>query len=448
MFRYPEPESALLEFKREVPKKDQIIKTMIGFCNQKGGKLILGIDDDRTVIGLPNDQINSLLESLDISIHEACYPPIIPLVSTQVFGDKTVLIISVSSGMNKPYFRKSEGMEKGTYIRIGQNTVRATAAMIEELKWQSHRIDFEKLPIYNASLDDLDNQLIQEFLKSRKNQASAKVTHDLLKSYSLMIEEHQKTFPTHVGILNFSKKPQLFLSEAMIIVSHFRGKEGRDAIASIDCEGTLLNQFQQAHHFVLSRLSKSFSITGVIREEKLEIPEIAFREALINLLVHRNYHIQAPAKIAIYDDRIELFSPGNFSGPIEQDQLLAGLTYLRNPAICKIFREMGLAEKMGTGFINIFKSYETWGLKKPEIIEGANFIKCVLPREPAQTAETAPEENILTLFYAKNEITTQDVMNKFSISRATAGRWLQSLVERQLIERIGRTRNLTYRRTK
>ncbi len=445
--RYPESESALLEFKREVPKNEQIIKTIIGFCNQKGGRLILGVDNNRTIVGLPEDQINKLLESLNHSIYESCYPPIIPLVAAQVFGDKTVLIISVSSGMSKPYFRKSEGIEKGTYVRVGRITVHATPAMIEELKWQSHRIDFEKLPVYNAPLDTLDSQLIQNFLDARKNQASARVTQDVLRSYSLVIEEHSELFPTYAGILNFGKSPQFFLSEAMIIVSHFRGVEGRNAIASIDCEGTLLNQFQQAHHFVLNRLSKSFSITGIVRDEKLEIPEIAFREALINLLIHRNYHIQAPSKIAIYDDRLELFSPGNFSGPIEQDQLLKGLTYLRNPAICKIFREMGLAEKMGTGFINIFRSYEAWGLEIPQIIEGANFIKCILPRRSSQApTKMQTEERILMLFYSQNEITTQDVINKFSISRATAQRWLNSLLEKRLIERIGRTRNLRYKR--
>lgn len=446
--RYPESESVLLEFKREVPKNEQIIKTIIGFCNQKGGKLILGIEDDRSIVGLPEDQISKLLESLDRSIYEACYPPIIPLISTQVFGDKIVLIIAVSSGMSKPYFRKSEGIEKGTYMRIGRSTVQATPAMIEELKWQSHRIDFETLPVYNAPLDALDHQLVQDFLDHRKNQAAAKVTQDVLRSYSLIVEEHSKLFPTYTGLLNFGKSPQFFLSEALIIVSHFRGIEGRDAIASIDCEGTLLHQFHQAHNFILSRLSKSFSISGIMREERLEIPEVALREALVNLLVHRNYHIKAPSKISIYDDRIELFSPGGFSGPIEPDQLLMGLTYLRNPAICKIFREMGLVEKMGTGFINIFKSYESWRLEKPQIIEGANFVKCVLPRGSSQgrSPTNQSEEDILSLFYFKNEITTQDVVKKFSISRATAQRWLNSLIEKQLIERIGKTRNVRYRR--
>lgn len=143
---------------------------------------------------------------------------------------------------------------------------------------------------------------------------------------------------------------------------------------------------------------------------------------------------------------MELFSPGDFSGPIEQDQLLKGLTYLRNPAICKIFREMGLVEKMGTGFINIFKSYEDQGLEKPQIIEGANFIKCILPRQAAKTplAKEQTYEGILTLFYSQDEITSHDVVKKFSVSRATAQRWLNMLIEKGLIKRVGRTRNIRY----
>lgn len=450
MMRYPESESALLEFKREIPKNDQIIKTIIGFCNQKGGKLILGVNNDRTIIGLPEDEINQLLESLDHSIFVACHPPIIPLISTQLFGDKTVLIISVSQGMHKPYFRKSEGRNKGTYVRVGRSTVQATPEMIEELMWQSQRIDFEKLPVHHANPDALDTQLIQQFLDNRKNQGSANVTRDVLRSYSLEVEEHGKFFPTYAGILLFGKEPQFYLSEAMVIVSHFRGIEGRDSLASIDCEGTLLNQFHQAQHFVINRLSKSFSITGLIREEKLEIPELAFREALMNMLIHRNYHTSAPSKISIYDDRIELFSPGAFLGPIEQDQLLKGVTYLRNPAICKIFRELGLVEKMGTGFINIFKSYEKWGLDKPQIIEGANFVKCILPRPGAQGGSVSKgeqtEDVILSMFYSHQEITVNDVMTKFGISRATAQRWLNVLIFTHKIERIGKTRNITYRR--
>lgn len=444
--RYPDMESSLLEFKKEVPKNDQIIKTIIGFCNQKGGKLVIGVADDRTVVGLPEATVEHLLESLDHAIYEACHPTIIPVISQQRFEDKTVVIISVSAGMNKPYFRKSEGLNHGTYIRVGRSTVKATREIIDELMWQCHNIDFEKLPVYQATPDSLDKTLVQEFLSKRRNQAAAQVSEDVLKSYSLVVEEHHKVYPTHAGLLLFGKDLQHYLSEAMIICCHFRGVEGRDAIASFDCTGTLFNQYKQAHYFIMQRLFHSFSIRGMKREEKLELPEVAFREALLNLLIHRNYHHPAPSKIFIYDDRIEFFSPGNFMGPIKPDQLLKGITYLRNPAVCKVFREAGLVEKMGTGFIQIFKSYENWGLPKPQIIEGENFVKCILPRAYNRAALSSQEIDLLSLFQAQDEITIHQVMSKYAVSRATAQRWLQNLIAEKKIERIGKTRNIRYKR--
>ena len=439
-------ESSLLEFKEEVPKNDQIIKTIIGFCNQKGGKLILGVADDRRVVGLPEATVEHLLESLDNAIYEACHPTIIPVISLQRFGDKTIVIISVSAGMNKPYFRKSEGMHVGTYIRVGRSTVKATPEIIDELQWQSHNIDFEKLPVYRADPESLDEGLVQKFLSERKNHAEAKGSDDVLKSYCLVVEEHHKVYPTHAGLLLFGKDPQRYISEAMVICCHFKGVQGREALASTDCNGTLFEQFEKAHYFIMQRLFHSFSIRGMKREEKLELPEVAFREALLNLLIHRNYHHPAPSKIFIYDDRLEFFSPGGFLGPIKQDQLLKGITYLRNPAICKVFRERGLVEKMGTGFIQIFQSYEAWGLPKPQVIEGENFVKCILPRACGRGAQSVGEEDILSLFHVQEEITIHDVMNKYAVSRATAQRWLQTLVVEKKIERIGKTRNIRYKR--
>src|SRR5271170_1552113 len=101
--KYPEPESSFLEFKREMPKNDQVVKTIIGFCNRFGGKIIIGVNDDRTIIGISDSDVEGMMESLDRTIYEATSPPILPLVYTRSIGDKTVLCIEVSKGMNKPY---------------------------------------------------------------------------------------------------------------------------------------------------------------------------------------------------------------------------------------------------------------------------------------------------------------------------------------------------------
>ena len=118
--KFPEQESATLEFKRELPKNDQIIKTIIGFCNQHGGRLIVGVDNDGTIVGLPEEKVQGVLEYLEAAIFQACHPTIIPLIYAQRLGEKTILIIEVSGGMNKPYYIKSEGMEKGDLYSFGK----------------------------------------------------------------------------------------------------------------------------------------------------------------------------------------------------------------------------------------------------------------------------------------------------------------------------------------
>ena len=445
--RFNESESNVTELKREIPRNNQIIKTAIGFCNSHGGKLVIGVSDDRSIIGLSEKSIEDAMEVIDQSIFDACSPHIIPRLYVQRFEDKSVLVVEVSEGMNKPYYRRSEGMENGVYIRLGRHTIRANQEIIQELKWQSSGIDFERLPVFQATIEDLDKSAIKSFLANRKNHGAVLLDEHVMKSYNIITYNQSKKYPSVLGILLFGRNPQIYFSEAMIICSHFRGDVGRETIATIDCEGTLFDQFNQAFEFIRGRLSRSFTIKGLKRQEKLEIPEEAIREALLNMIVHRNYHIKAPAKIAIYDNRLEFFSPGQFPGPILVENLKSGITYLRNPAICKILREANYVEKLGSGFITIFASYEKYGLKTPQVIEGENYVKCILPREMKSVSEIEGQddlEKIKELFVARNEITIKDVTKELSVSRATAVRRLNEMINKGLIKRIGHTKNIHY----
>ncbi len=438
--KYPEEESSSVEWKREIPQSDQILKTVIGFCNHNGGKIVIGVNNLGEIIGVAEEDMQKALESLEKAIYEASYPTIIPRIYSQRFGEKSLLIIEVSSGMSKPYFRKSEGLDKGTYLRIGRSTMKATSDMIEELRWQSSGIDFETLPNYRAKKEDLDEKKIQYFLDHRKNLGKAEVSDAILSAYHLLTTEHSKFYPTQIALLLFGKQPQYFLSEAMIICSHFEGNSGRKTLATIDCEGRLFEQFKQAYSFILGRLSKSFEIRGPKRTQKLEIPEVAIREALLNAIIHRNYHIKAPIKIAIFENRIEIHSPGGFPGPLDPSNLKAGITYLRNPVLCKIFRESGYVEKLGTGFISIFESYEKEGLADPQVIEGENFVKSILPRVMKIADGNKEKKELSKLFSISREISIEDVQNILGVSRQTASRKMNRYIKEGLVERLGKTR--------
>ncbi len=445
--KYPGSESSTLEFKREMPQNDQIVKTVIGFCNQNGGKLVIGVADNGVVVGIPDEQAVNAFETLSKAIYEASTPAILPLVYTQRINDRALLVIEVSSGTNKPYYRKSEGLEKGTYVRLGPVTMRASADLIEELKWQARGKCYDMMPVYDTTQNDLDTEKIKEFIRSRKTEKKTGISQEFLRSYHLIIQEHAHIYATTAGILLFGKEPQHFFTEAMIICSHFKGVEGRDAIASVDCTGTLFEQFESAFEFIVSRLSKSFVIDGPRRKETLEIPQKAIREALLNMIVHRNYHQKSPSKIAIYQNRIEFFSPGTFFGPLNSQNLKLGLSFIRNAAICKAFREGEYIEKMGSGFITIFKTYQERNLKTPTIIEGEGFVKCILPREQlGKDGLTIVDDlqPVLALFDMATEITISDVTKNLGLSRTTAGRRLDMLIQLGKIRKIGKGRGTVY----
>jgi len=444
--KYAGQESSKLEFKSIIPASSKIIKMVIGFCNAKGGKLVIGVKNDGTIEGIPEDEIHQVMEWLDHAIYEGCTPPILPLIYQQRVDGKVLLIIEVSSGTNKPYYQKSLGLSQGTYIRLGRSIVKADADIIEELKWQSRGISYDQLPLYHTTIEDLDSAKIQYFLNHRRHGITSPLTEDVLLSYEIIKKEHTTDYATTAGMLLFGKFPQQFLSEAYILCCHFSDFKDREAIASRICKGTLFEQFDESFDFIMERLNKSFKIEKRKREEHWEIPPIAIREVLMNAILHRNYHINAPIKISIYSDRIEFFSPGGFPGPIDPSELESGITYVRNTAIAKVLWEAQYIEKMGSGFITLFKCYRKEGLLPPEVKEGTNFVKCILPRTHTDAVKEDIEGLILSLFKIADEISRADIIHQLNIPRTSVGRVLNKLIESGKLARHGKGPATKYRR--
>jgi ATP-dependent DNA helicase RecG len=444
MIRYPQKESTTVEWKREVPTKQQVVKTIVGFCNMHGGTLVIGVDDQGVVVGIDEERISELMEELERSIYASCSPPVLPTLSVQRLEDKLVLLIEVSGGMIKPYFVSSLGKEEGTFIRVGTQTVKATPIMLQELQWRSMGRYLDEMPIYSATLEELDLKAFEDFLRDRRTHVNQSDAAELLYHYEIMTKEHGRSYPTMGGLLLFGKDPQRFLSESFVICTHFSGTSGRNVVATRDCVGPLLQQYKDCMAFIVSRLNKKFHIVGGgKRNEFLEIPQEAVREIVINALIHRNYLIPGPTKIAIYDDRLEIFSPGNFPGPIKVDHLSLGVSYVRNKIIARVFREMGLVEKLGSGFLTLFTSYEENNLPVPAVVEGTGFVKCVLPR-PGITPQPIMEKSLLHLFYKKSEVTIPDAMKFLEASRATASRELKQLVDQGFVTKIGKGPSTRY----
>ena len=170
---------------------------------------------------------------------------------------------------------------------------------------------------------------------------------------------------------------------------------------------------------------------------------------ILNALVHRDYFLPGPSKIAIFDDRIEIFSPGTFPGPLNAHNLEAGITYIRNFVISRILREAGYIEKLGSGFLTLFRTYREENLPPPVVSEGVGFIKCILPRRTLKISSDitdSPEQQVMKLLLIHNAIQAADVIRELSISRATATRLLKKLVDQGLLIKTGIGSATKYRR--
>ena len=170
----------------------------------------------------------------------------------------------------------------------------------------------------------------------------------------------------------------------------------------------------------------------------------------MNAIVHRNYHINAPIKVAVFQNRIEIFSPGDFPGLLSIAHLTMGNSYMRNLAIVTVFRQMGYIEKLGSGVITIFSSYQREGLPQPQIIDGENYVKVVLPRPKRSRGEGPPVEDtdlkpIVDFFETVPELSKREIMDLCSLSRATVGRRLEELVKKNILQKTGKGPATRYR---
>ena len=442
--RYPGSESNRLEFKKTIPQNGQILKSVCGFANQFGGELLIGVAADGEVVGVSEEESRRLLQFLDQLIVEGVFPPMVPQIYVRAFDEKLVVAIQVSPGSQKPYYVRNEGPDNGVYIRLGPTTHRASAEMIDLLRWQARGRTFDSMPCFQATGLQLQMASLKKFFANRPS-TPTEPTEALLESYQILVREQGIVLPTYGGLLLFSETPQQYLPESFIICTHYKSRGEREVLATKDCVGPLPQQRNDALDWVLSRLNRSFVIRGLQRTETLEIPLEALREAITNAIIHRNYGIHSTIKISIEADRIEIWSPGGFPGPLDPKQLEQGVACSRNPLISNIFREMGLAEKLGSGFPTIFSSYRKAGLAPPEVIEGTNCVKVILPRTALKTLPSdGPVHDVYRLLLNLGGVSAEELRTRLPISPTTLRRYLHQLIEQGLVERKGRGKATIY----
>jgi ATP-dependent DNA helicase RecG len=417
---YPERESKSLEFKLRIPNFHNLIKTCVAFANGMGGKIIIGVDDkSREIVGIDEKVRDRIYDEFPNSLYDATSPNLLAEIYEKRFNELSVIIIEIPYGIKKPVFIKSEGVPKGIYLRAGSNTRRASQEYIEETIHVG--LDVLSKSILKNIFTRVDTErLVAEKIANRSSANS------------------EKYYPTVAGVLTFCETPHLYIHEAVIHCTRFRGIDGRDIIQNEEIQGHLEKQLETSFQLVKSWLTRDYKLLGAKLTGSTIIPEVAFREAIINALIHRKYWIPGATKIALYDNRLEVFNPGNFPGLFDMNHLGDGTTYLRNPNLARIARRFGIAEKLGTGIRAILESCSKAGIKKPEYVEGADSVKVVFSFLPAEKEFSTEDERLLTLFDMQHEVKLGDVEKYLNVSRNTATRKLNQLIKAGKIKRQGK----------
>jgi len=440
-----ETESSQLELKLTLPSHDQILKTVCGFANQFGGKLIIGVANDGEIVGVKEKLAIDWLQYLDQLIIEGIAPLIVPKIYTNIVEGCLLVIIEVPRGSQKPYYIRNLGIHEGVYIRLGPTTHKAPLEYINELQWQSRGRSYDTTPLFQVDREELDEKRLTQFFE-RRSKSPVSVTGKLLESYQILLREQNVVSPSVGGLLLFSQDPQKFLPEAFAICTSFKALDmTHGAFRTRDIRGDLFEQIEGIMSFLTENLNTDSVLKSVRREDRLELPELALREAVVNALIHRSYAIQSPIKVAVFPNRVEIFSPGSFPGPINTKALEFGLSYVRNTLLTRIFRESGIAEKLGSGLRRIVETFKEAGLAPPQFIEGSGYVKVTLPRG---RIELNPESLRLTQVLAENGTVSLEMIAKsLKLSTKTTLKLLNDLIEGGRVKREGKARATRYRLT-
>jgi len=438
---FPGKESKLLEFKSKPPKYETLIKTCVAFANASGGRIIIGIDDKtHEVIGINPTDREKIYNDFANSLYDSTSPNLVAQIYEQSYDGLSVLIIEIPMSPRKPYFIKSMGVQNGTYIRVGSSTRKASQEYIEDLVREAQRIHYDE-EIVHTNIKVISKDLLHDFYGARVT--SKRLLAD--KITALKPANKEEYCPTVSGTLMFSENPHHYIPEALIRCTWFKGIDGRHIIRTEDITGTIEQQAVNSFNIISHWLTTHFELQGVKLKNQLPIPVEALREAIMNALLHRKYSIPGAIKIAFFENRLEIFNPGCFPGLVDVNSLGDGTTYLRNPTLVRLAYHSKLVETRGTGIRLIYESCKKLGIKQPIYHEEGDFVKLVFYFEQDPTAYPNDEKAITAFIKLHHCVSAQQVADYLSVSRNTAIRKLNHLIELKKIQKLGNGPSVEYK---
>lgn len=362
-------ESRTLEYKVELPLESQKwVKTIVAFANGAGGKFVLGVNNSREFVGIGKSvDLFDLKDGIADTIGKMCEPQIMFDITAEMAGDAQLLIVSVFPGNATPYFIKSLGKENGTFIRLGATTRPADLTALDELTNRGRHVFYDEFPFSSLAIEDAD---IAYLCRDFSERADRKITRKDLENMGLLTGNKKDVATNAYAILlgrhDYTSRVQC---------ARFRGTERVDFLDKKEYEGPLCEQIDGAYKFVLNYLSMAVEIDGIVHKEKYELPPKALRELIINAVIHRNYQMSSSVQVAVYDDRVEISSPGSLYGALTLEEALDGRSSIRNRTLARALEKIDVLEGWGSGVKRIFAQCDEYGVARPVFLEIGDMLR-------------------------------------------------------------------------
>ena len=347
-------ETRIVEFKETIT--DTFLKTVSAFSNYDGGTILFGVDDDGNIKGLPD--VKQACLDIENKINDSITPQ--PDYTLEIQNNDQTIKLTVKSGLQKPYLYKSKAYKRNDTATIEVDTLEFSRLVLD-----GKNIRFEELPCK-------DQELSFEILH-RKLKETVRIENfdkDTLKTLNLY--DDVNGFNNAAGILaDKNHFPGIDIVKFGENISIIQKRSTFENVSVLEVYEKAIEVFRDYYQYEV--------IQGADRKKMEKIPEAAFREAIANALIHRVWDVDSQIRVSMFDDRIEIVSPGGLPSGITEEEYLSGkLSVLRNRNLANVFYRLGFVEIFGTGITRIKQLYAE-SLIKPDFEVSENAIEIVLP---------------------------------------------------------------------
>lgn len=436
------PEGKQLEFKRDLSGRRNVLRTLCAFANTAGGTLVFGVEDSGTAAGI-GDAL-AFEERLASIIHDGIAPCVVPEIDIVAWRGAQLVAVTVYPGPSRPYHVIALGPEAGAFVRVGSTNRAADAELRAELARVVRGESYDELTLPDLDADDIGMSAVADAFTSVRRIGAQEA-----RALGMTARVGERIVPTVGGILLFGVDRLAVFPDAWLQAGRFRGVTKTRIADSADIVASLPDTVDQALAFVKRSMSLEMRVDETRRSEHWQFPLVAVREAVINSVVHADYSQRgAPLRVAVYDDRLEIENPGLLVPGLTVDDVLSGVSRLRNRVIGRVFRELGLIEQWGSGIGRMVDACRDAGLPDPTFEEiGGRFRVTIFSEQAARPRLDDTDAAIVAAIgEVPDGLSTSQVAATIGRSGRTARTRLKELATLGIIVELGTSPNDPQRR--